>query len=443
MIDVIEMSDIRPHVSKNAKGHLTMGGVDLVELAGEFGTPLYVYDEERIRQRYREFRDAFQSVYPNTEVHFAYKANTNLAVLHILNDEGAGADILSAGELFIAKKVGTPPEKIIFTGNNKTDQELEEALDAGITINLDALHELERLIPITAKKGKEARVSFRVNPAVSPDTHPYLSTGLKKSKFGIHEEEVIPAYRMAMEAEYINPAGIHMHIGSQITKTDPYEAATNKLFDIMGRIKKELGLDLEFADLGGGVGIRYEEDKPFISPRDLAMAIVPIIKSKIKEHDLKEPTLYFEPGRFLVGDSGVMLTRVSTIKQTPYKKFIGTDAGFHVLARPAMYGSYHEAVVANRVKEIPKETVDIVGNVCESGDILASDRELPETRAGDIIAFLDAGAYGFIMASQYNSRPRPAEVLVRRGSIEIIREKENLEDLLNKQVVPERFLKKK
>lgn len=430
---------MRPHIGVNEKNHLTIGGVDAVELAEEFGTPLYVVDEMRIRERYREFRDAFAARYPKVEVRYAYKANSSLAVLHILRQEGAGADVLSAGDIYLALKVGLKPGQIIFTGNNKTDEELELALEKGIIINFDALHETERLIRICAAKGKKARVSFRVNPAVSPRTHPHLATGLRESKFGIPAEEALEAYSRAMESEYLEIHGIHMHIGSQITSTKPYEEAASKLLDIAGALKEKLGLDLEFIDFGGGVGIRYEKDKPYITPEELAKTLIPIVESKIEKYGLKKPTLYFEPGRYIVGDSSILLMRVSTIKQTPYKKFVGVDAGFHMLLRPTLYSAYHEAVVANKAGLKGEERVDIAGNVCESGDILARDRLLPRIDEGDIIALMDVGAYGIIMASQYNSRPRPAEVLVNSGSYELIREREGIEDLISKQRVPRRL----
>jgi diaminopimelate decarboxylase len=427
---------MRPHIEIK-DNHLIIGGVDAVELAEEFGTPLYVTDENRIRERYREFRDAFQEL--NIEIKYACKANTSLAVLNILRQEEAGADVLSEGELHIALEAGITHENIIFTGNNKTDAELEFALDAGVIINLDAVHELERLRKICEKKNKTAKISFRVNPSVSPETHPHLSTGLKESKFGIPEEDILEAYSGAKDKTCFDISGIHMHIGSQIIKTSPYEEATSKLFDIIGKLK-ENGIELEFVDLGGGVGIRYQEEAEYITPEDLADAIVPIIKNKIEEHGLKEPTIYFEPGRFIVGDASITLTKVSTIKEG-HKKFIGTDAGFHVLLRPILYGAYHEAVVANKMDLEPEEKVDIVGNVCESGDVLARDRTLPKIEAGDIIAIMDTGAYGMIMASQYNSRPRPAEVLASNGKYDLIRERETIPDLLDKQSVPDRLKK--
>jgi len=427
---------MRPHISSK-DNHLIIGGVDAVELAREFKTPLYVTDEERIRKRYREFNDAFKEL--NVEIKYACKANTSLAVLNILRQEGSGADVLSEGELQIAQKAGISAENIIFTGNNKTDTELEKALDAGVIINLDAIHELKRLEKICEKEGKTARISFRVNPSVSPQTHPHLSTGLKESKFGIPEEKILEAYQKANGIDCFNIIGIHMHIGSQITNTSPYEEATSKLFDIVGKLKRN-GIELDFVDLGGGVGIRYQEEENFITPKLLADTLIPIIKGKIDQHDLKEPVIFFEPGRFIVGDAAILITRVSTIKETT-KKLIGTDAGFHVLLRPILYGAHHDVVVANKMDVTPEEKVDIVGNVCESGDILAKDRNLPKIEAGDVLAFLDAGAYGFIMASRYNSRPMPAEVLVSNGEYYLIRERETIDDLLDKQDVPERLKK--
>jgi diaminopimelate decarboxylase len=429
---------MRPHLSVNKRNHLTIGQADTIELAAEFGTPLYVVDEDRIRARYREFYDAFASAYPKVEVRYAYKANSSLAVLHILRQEGAGADVLSAGEIYLATHVGLSPEKIIFTGNNKTDEELELALEKGITINFDSLHEMERLNRICSAREKKALVSFRINPAVSPETHPHLATGLRESKFGIPAENALEAYTKAKESEYFEVKGIHMHIGSQITSTSPYVEAVTKLMDIAGELKK-IGVELDFVDFGGGVGIRYEEDKPFITPGDLADALLPLVESKIEEHGLEMPSLYFEPGRYIVGDAAILLARVSTIKHTPYKKFVGVDAGFHVLLRPSFYGAYHEAVVANKAGDKGEERVDIAGNVCESVDILARDRVLPKIEGGDLIAFLDTGAYGIIMSSRYNSRPLPAEVLVSHGEYELIRERETYEDLIRGQHVPRRI----
>jgi|TARA_B100001964_G_C14259912_1_gene614786 diaminopimelate decarboxylase len=429
---------MRSHIRINKKNHLTIGGIDSVELVKKFGTPLYVLDEMRIRERYKEFRDAFKN-YPQVEIKYAYKANSSLAVLNILKQEGAGADVLSAGEVYLATKINLNPDQIIFTGNNKTNAELELAVEKGIIINFDAIHELDRLEKICKANKKEARISFRVNPAISPQTHEHLSTGLKESKFGITATEALEAYKRAKKSKYLKISGIQMHIGSQITSSVPFELATSKLLDIVGALKEKLDLNLEFIDLGGGIGIRYNKEEPYITPQDLSKKLIPLIETKIEEYKLKRPILYFEPGRYILGDASILLAQVSTIKKTPYKKFIGVDAGFHVLIRPTLYNAYHEVIIANKAGKPNYEKVDIVGNVCESGDIFAKDRLLPKIEEGDIIALMDVGAYGIIMSSQYNSRPRPAEIIVKNGEYDLIRERENFQDLICKQHVPKRL----
>jgi len=435
------LEDYRPHLAVNEKNHLTIGGVDSVELAEEFGTPLYVIDEARIRARYREFYEAFESRYGDVEIKYAYKANTNLAVCHILRQEGCGADVMSLGDIEAALKVGLGPKDIIFTGNNKTNEELLFAVENDVAINIDAVHELQRLIRICSFSGRTARVSFRINPAVSPNTHPKLATGLKESKFGIHETEALEAYRKAMKTEDLKVEGIHMHVGSQINETSPFVEAAGKLMDLVAKLRNELDLNLDFVDIGGGLGIRYQGDAPYITPDQLADAVVKVIRDKIAEHGLNEPTFYLEPGRYLVGDAGIMLAKVCNIKKTPYKTFVGVDAGFNTFPRPVLYDAYHEVVLANKVDSEGTEKVDVAGNVCESGDILAHDRMLPNAEENDLIAFLDSGAYCNIMASQYNMRPRPAEVLVNNGDYSLIRERETVEDLFTKQKMPEHLLK--
>ncbi len=429
------MSQLRPHLSTNEKNHLTVGNADAVELAEKFGTPLYVYDENRIRANYREFYNAFAALYPKVEVKYACKANTSLAVLHVLRQEGAGLDIFSPGELYTALKAKFSPKKIIYTGVNRGDAELEYAVKAGVIINIDSISELERLKKICEKKKKSAKISFRLNPEISLKTHEHLATGLKESKFGLHEEQVLRAYRSARESKCLKISGIQMHIGSQITSTKPYEEAVSKLLDVVLKLKKS-GIDLEFIDMGGGLGIRYGEEQEFATPEELASAVVPLIKERI----LDELTLYLEPGRYIIGDSAILLVKVTAVKQTPYKRFIGVDAGFNVLIRPVLYDAYHEGVLANKMNLQGGERWDIAGNICESGDVLARDRVLP-AEEGDVIAILDAGAYCMSMASQYNSRPRCAEVLVNDGKYELIRKRETFEDLVAKQKVPRRLRK--
>jgi diaminopimelate decarboxylase len=430
------MIDHRPHLSVNEKGNLEIGGVDTVALADKLKTPLYVTDENRIRARYQELHNTFSSRGFEVKIKYAYKANTSLAVLKIFKQLGAGADVLSDGEIRAALHVGIETKDIIFTGNNKTDEELSLAIRKGVILNIDSLHELERIIRISKSLGKRVKISMRINPAVSPKTHPYLATGLRESKFGISQKEILGAYERAKKERNLSIEGIHMHIGSQILDPDVYREATKKLMEAVCAIKIELKINLKFIDVGGGFGIRYKKGDRFLSPTDFADSILPAIDASINECDLKRPTIFIEPGRYLVGDSTIMLTRVNTVKKRPYKKFIGVDSGFNTLARPMIYNAYHEVAVANRMNEKPKEVVTIAGNVCESGDILAKDRNLPKVEGGDLIAFLDTGAYGHVMSSQYNFRPRPAAVLVSNGRWVLTRERETFEDLIEKEIIP-------
>lgn len=426
----------RTHLSINSQGHLEIGGVDTLHLVKEIKTPLYVTDEDRIRQRYEELFNSFSGRGFEIKIKYAYKANTTLAILKLFKLLGAGADVLSEGEILAALKVGLHPRDIIFTGNNKTDDELVLAIDKGITVNIDSFHELERIKAITRELDRQAKVSFRINPSVNPSTHPYLATGLRESKFGIHEREAMKAYKEAFEDRYLSVEGIHMHIGSQILDPTVYSEAASKLMKIVLNLKKELGLDLRFIDLGGGFGIRYKEEDRIVHAREFADALIPTIENAILEGGLKKPLIYIEPGRYIVADSTILLTEVNTVKKTPIRKFIGVNAGFNTLARPMIYNAYHEVVVANRMTEEPKEVITIAGNVCESGDLLARDRNLPLVQEKDVIAFLDAGAYGFSMASNYNYRPRPAVVLAKDGKWMIIRERETIEDIMEKDILP-------
>ncbi len=405
---------------------LSIAEEQLIELAKRFGTPLYVYSESRIRENFREFKAAF----PNAKVCYAYKANTSLAICNILRQEGASADVVSTGELRTALKAGVKPEDIIFTNNAKTREELEFAIDYGAIIDVDSLDELNSIAEI----GKPAKISFRVNPAVDPKTHPKIATGMKGSKFGLHLEKdiALEACKKASQLDNITIVGVQMHIGSQITDMTAFEDATKKLMDFVLQLK-ELDITLKFIDIGGGLGISYKgEETP--KPKDLADKVLHIIK----EYNNKlgyEPELWLEPGRYLVANAGVLLCQVQSVKKTPYRNFVNVDCGFNTLARPAMYDSFH------RIKALGKtgaeETYDIAGNICESGDILGKDRQLPALEHGDILAVLDAGAYGFSMASRYNARPRPAEILVRENSTEIIRERETWDDLWRGEKVPD------
>ncbi|ADI74453.1 diaminopimelate decarboxylase [Methanohalobium evestigatum Z-7303] len=412
---------------------LTIGGVDTSNLVNEYGSPIYVTNEQRIRDNFRRYKKAF----PDADLFYAAKANGNLTILKILAEEGAGADVFSDGELYTALLAGIPRDKILFNGNSKSDRELLMAVQTGVRVSVDSFDELNTLSSIAKNEGKVVDIAFRVNPDVSPKTHPKISTGLKTSKFGIPHDEVVSAYKQALDKPGVNPVGIHCHIGSQILEVEPFVETVNKMMDLVEQISR-LGVEFEFVDIGSGLGIPYEKNIEVPTPNDLADSIVPIFNERCKAEGIN-PKLVLEPGRYLVGDSAILLTSVNTMKNAA-KKFVGIDAGFNTMIRPVMYDAYHHAVVANKADKNAEDTYTIVGPICETGDIMATDRELPEIEKGDVIAFLDVGGYGFSMSSQYNGRPRCAELLVNKGDVDIIRKAETYADLLANQEVPPRFL---
>lgn len=426
------MFTIKDHLEIR-NNHLIIGRADTTELAGQYGTPLYVTNESRVVENFSAYREAF----PDADIYYAAKANGSFAILRILAKEGAGADVFSFGELYMALLAGIPREKILFNGNSKTDFELQKAIEAGIKVSVDSRDELHTLSKIAQSHGKTAEIAFRVNPDVSPSTHPKISTGLRTSKFGIPADEVASIYSEASELPGIRPCGIHCHIGSQILDTAPFIEAAQKMMDLVEQVT-ELGIDLEFVDMGSGLGIPYKKGEHTPGPDDLASAVLPVFEERIKDLGIC-PKLILEPGRYIVADTTVLLTRVNTVKRAA-KNFVGVDAGFNLLIRPAMYDSYHYAVVANKAALPPGDTYTIVGPICETGDVLAHDRKLPHVEKGDIIAMLDAGAYGFSMSSQYNGRPRCAEILVKDGKADVIRSREDIDDLLAKQKLPARLM---
>ncbi len=425
--------NLPPHLQIK-KGHLYIGGVDTVELAAKYGTPLYVTDEQRLRENFKTFQNAF----PEAEIFYAAKANSNLAIMKILASMGSGMDVFSGGELYLALLAGVPPKKILFNGNSKSEEELRMAVQSGVRISVDSLDELKLLSKIALAEKNKAEVAFRVNPDISPKTHPKIATGLRQSKFGIPYEDVIQTYRKAVQTKGIKVVGIHCHIGSQILDVSPYAEAAKKMMKLVEEISKFT--NLEFIDLGGGLGIPYERacEVKTPTPRDLAAAILPEYEALAAKLGIK-PKLILEPGRYIVGDTTILLAKVNAVKRA-YKNFANVDAGFNLFVRPVMYDAYHEVLVANKADLEPKELYQIAGPICESGDILARDRKLPEIEQGDIIAILDTGAYGFAMSSQYNLRPRCAEILVCNASAEVIRERETFGDLLAKQVLPPRLI---
>ncbi|MCX8060012.1 MAG: diaminopimelate decarboxylase [Aquificaceae bacterium] len=399
-------------------GELYLEEVSLKSLAEEFGTPLYVYSASYVRDRLRAYREAF----PHALVCYAVKANYNPHIIALAKEEGAGADIVSGGELYVSLLAGVEPSKIVYAGVGKTLKELEYAVDLEILLfNVESPMELEVLDQVAQKMGKKARVAIRVNPDVDPKTHPYISTGMKKSKFGVDIKTARKEYEQARRLKNLCVVGIHCHIGSQILDVSPYVEASQKVVELYWELLKA-GFDIEYLDLGGGLGIKYKPDQSNPEPADLAEAILPVVKDT-------RAKLILEPGRSVVGNAGVLLTQVQFLKDKGHKHFVIVDAGMNALVRPAMYSAYHHIVPVEK-KDRPYVKTDVVGPICETGDFLALDREIPAVERGEYLAVLSAGAYGFAMSSHYNLRPRACEVLVEGSSYRVIREREDYSHLV-------------
>lgn len=416
-----------PHL-KVREGHLTIGGMDCSELAAGWGTPLFVTDGDRVIERYQTYDQALRSWYNNIRILYAAKANGNLAILHMLNQAGAGADVFSSGELILALRAGMVPEMLLLNGSSKSPADLSLAVEHKVRISVDSLDELKLLESIAEARGTNIEISFRVNPAIDVPTHPKIATGLRTSKFGIAHEEIPNAYRAALACDHVLPVGIHCHIGSQILDVEPFARAAEVMVALAAQLT-DIGVHLQFIDLGGGLGIpyRYAID-PRPSPAEYAAAVMPVFLRGIKEVGIR-PALWIEPGRYLVADSTILLTRVNSVKEA-HRRFVNVDAGFNLLVRPVMYDAYHEVMVATKADAPATGLSTIAGPICETGDILAFDRELPSCTRGDLIAVLDTGAYGFAMSSQYNARPRCAELLIRDGSVTVMRRAETVDDLI-------------
>jgi diaminopimelate decarboxylase len=333
---------------------------------------------------------------------------------------------------------GMPMEKVLFNGNSKRAEELELAVEAGVRVSADSKDELLALAEVASEMGEEAEVAFRVNPDVSAKTHPKIATGLKTAKFGIPWQEIVDVYKTAMSLDGVRPIGLHCHIGSQILEVSPFVEAMAKMMDLAGQIV-DVGGKIEMMDFGGGLGIAYSPETKAPTPADLAAGILPVFEERCRKLGIK-PQMILEPGRSIVADTTIFLTKVNVVKRA-HVNFVGVDAGFNLLARPMLYDAYHHAVVANRADQAPEEKYTVVGPICESGDVLAKDRDLPKTERGDIVAMLDAGAYGFSMASVYNGQPRCPEVLVEGGRTELIRRGEDRSVFLAGQIIPPRLLK--
>ncbi len=399
-------------------GQLHAEEVPLEQIAREHGTPCYVYSRATLERHWRAFDDAF-SDHPHL-VCYAVKANSNLAVLDLLARLGSGFDIVSLGELERVIKSGGRPDRIVFSGVGKRVDEMERALELGIRcFNVESEAELERLSEVAGAHGAEAPLALRVNPDVDAGTHPYISTGLKENKFGVPMEEALRLYRKALTLPGLKISGMDCHIGSQLTELSPFLDALDRLLVLVEQLQAE-GIVIDHLDLGGGLGVRYRDENP-PSPAEYARAL----SQRLEGRDLE---IFVEPGRAIAANAGVLLTRVEYLKPTGAKEFAIIDAAMNDLLRPALYQSWQEIVPVDANARGHDGCYDLVGPVCETGDFLGKERQL-SLRPGDLLAVRSAGAYGFTMASNYNSRPRPAEVMVDGDQVHLVREREKLEDL--------------
>jgi diaminopimelate decarboxylase len=411
---------------------LSTDGIQLRQIARKLGTPVYVYNAEAFLKPFREIQKGLKSV--DHLICFAVKSNSNLAILKMLSREGAGMDLVSGGELYRAEKAQVPTDRIVFSGVGKTEDEIESALKSGIfSFNVESLPELHLIHQVAVRKKKVAHVALRFNPDVNAKTHPYISTGLKKNKFGLNRQEILALLPALKKLQGVALRGLSIHIGSQLLSLDPLEASFIKLKELTREVESTLKEPIRFLDLGGGLGISYES----------VQAKSPSIESYcnlIKKHfgpdsDFKSKKIVLEPGRILSGNSGVLLSKVLYRKERKSKDFLIIDAGMNDLMRPALYGSHHEIISVSRTAG-RKRLTDIVGPVCESSDCLAADRQMSQDiAAGDLVAVLSSGAYGFTMSSNYNSRPRPPEVLIQNGKMKVIRKRETYRDLVRGELM--------
>ena len=411
---------------------LTCEDIPLHELAEEYGTPLYVYSKNQIVEQYRSLNSALGN--NGHHVCYALKANANHHILKLLAAEGSGADVVSAGELHLALKAGFSPGNIVFAGVGKREDEIEFGLQQNIfSFNVESVSELHTISRVALRMGKKARISLRINPDIDAQSHPYITTGLQSSKFGIEASKALEVYTYAATLSSLELAGIHTHIGSQITKVEPFVATANYIAGLVGKLR-EGGINLAHIDFGGGFGVQYgnvvshealpqEEltNNTVPSPADFLAAVLPILQTT-------GCSLWIEPGRSIVAGAGVLITRVISKKENTNKKFIIVDAGMNDLIRPSLYQAYHQ-IVPLSINTYETEKVDVVGPICESTDFFARERVLAKSNAEDYLAILTTGAYGFVLSSNYNGRPRPAEILVNGDRVRVIRPRQLMTEL--------------
>jgi diaminopimelate decarboxylase len=417
-------------VYKGSDPTLHCENISFEKLAKRFGTPLYVYSASLIRQRFQEFDSAFRKI-PHT-VCYSVKANSNLSILRLLARMNCGVDVVSGGELNRVLRVNRKAaQRVVFSGVGMTRQEIESALKASILLfNVESESELKLLGECAARLKRQARVALRVNPDVPADTHPYISTGLREHKFGVPIADARALYAQASEAKYLRIAGVSVHIGSQITDVKPFTAAMKRVAELVKELRLS-GHNIHYVDAGGGLGIDYQKNEQASAFPDYAATYAEALLRPLNGLGVH---LLLEPGRSIVGPAGILLTRVLYKKTNGRKQFLVTDAGMTDMLRPSLYNAYHEIVPVSGKNSASTETVDVVGPVCETGDFFARDRQLPEVAEGDLLAILDVGAYGMVLTSNYNSRVRPAEVLVDGKSVKLIRRRETIRDLLRQEV---------
>jgi diaminopimelate decarboxylase len=424
------------------RGDLKVEDVSVQDIAEKHGTPVYIYSGRTILEHYRKLRDAFAGAGGLSEaplICYSVKANSNLSILKLMKDEGSGFDVVSGGELYRALKVGADPKKCVFAGVGKNDEEITYALEQGILLfNVESEEELANIDRIAGKIGKRAPVALRVNPDVDPQTHTYISTGKKETKFGVDLTRAKKIVQSALALKNTDLKAIHVHIGSQITKVEPYVETMQRIAAFLPELEK-IGAKIEMLDIGGGYGIWYK-DKLAKPAKEIAGAILPILQRM-------KCRILLEPGRFIVGNAGVLVTRVLYVKESGEKKFVICDAGMNDLIRPTLYSAYHRIwpvkTDPGHSGEVPDEetwsgpsgVTDIVGPICESGDFFAKDRKLPVLKRGDLVCVFSAGAYGYAMASNYNSHPRPCEVMVAGKKAEVVTARESMEDLLRNEKI--------
>ncbi len=429
--------------SINHKGHLEIGGCDTVELAKDFGTPLYVVDENKIRENCRDYREALNKVYPDSEVIYAGKAFLTKAICCLIYQGGLGLDVVSGGELYTALHAGFPSERIYFHGNNKSREELRFALNNGVgQIIVDGLMELETLIQLATETRTRPRVILRLNPGIEAHTHTYNQTGQEDSKFGmgINNGVALQAVKLALSSPQLKLLGFHSHIGSQIFEIEPFEAAIKVIGEFLLKIRKVTGYTAQVLDLGGGLGVRYNKDDRPIPIREAVFKIGQVVRDSLAAIKYPLPHLIMEPGRSIVGTAGTTLYTIGNIKDLPgIRKYVAVDGGMADNPRVALYQAVYEAAIANKMKEHLTEVVTITGKCCESGDMLVWDIPIASPEQGDILAIFSTGAYNYSMASNYNRLPRPAAILVADGQADLIVARETYEQLVQNDLIPHRL----